>query len=370
MTIVAGCLGLAAGFGICWLVIRKLPQDKIKEINYKHLEKEQELFNQQQQEFEARRRLNEEELKEIEQKRIESFKNYENTVLTNNSKIDEIMREVNALSIKKDGLVIDVNHLTNQRADIAKMLAESKNEAEETAKVFLTQQLELASEQLDRSLEQAAAEYQLSEEKYMTSYLQMMKDCANQYLENIKSYQQMSETARAMFEDLQSKVDTAIAAAKREEEKRQARNFYRLTIPDSDLHEIAQLRAVEPYLRDKEALNKVIWKVYYEKPYTDLIGRVIGTDIKTGIYKITNIENNMCYIGQAANVADRWRQHIKRGLGAETPTRNKLYPAMAEYGVENFTFELVEECDRNHLDEREDFWQNYFHSKDYGYSIK
>jgi len=43
-------------------------------------------------------------------------------------------------------------------------------------------------------------------------------------------------------------------------------------------------------------------------------------------------------------VADRWRQHIKRGIGAEPPTRNKLYPAMLAFGVENFTFELLEEC--------------------------
>ena len=78
----------------------------------------------------------------------------------------------------------------------------------------------------------------------------------------------------------------------------------------------------------------------------------------------------MCYIGQAANIADRWKQHIKRGLGAETPTRNKLYPAMASFGVENFTFEIVEECDRALLNDREDYWQDYFHAKDFGYSIK
>jgi hypothetical protein len=82
-----------------------------------------------------------------------------------------------------------------------------------------------------------------------------------------------------------------VEAAKREEEMREAINFYRLVIPESDLHEIAQLRAVEPYLRDREALNKVIWKVYYEKPCTDMIGRVIGNGIKTGIYKITCLEN-------------------------------------------------------------------------------
>ena len=78
----------------------------------------------------------------------------------------------------------------------------------------------------------------------------------------------------------------------------------------------------------------------------------------------------MCYVGQAANIADRWRQHIKRGIGAETPTRNKLYPAMAAIGVENFTFEVIEECERSLLNDREDYWQEYFHAKDFGYSIK
>lgn len=123
-------------------------------------------------------------------------------------------------------------------------------------------------------------------------------------------------------------------------------------------------------MRNAEPINKVIWKVYYEKPYTDLIGRVIGSGTHTGIYKITNIENNMCYVGQAANLSERWRQHIKRGVGAEAPTRNKLYPAMEEFGVENFTFEVIEECDRAKLDAQEDYWQEYFKAKEFGYSIK
>lgn len=78
----------------------------------------------------------------------------------------------------------------------------------------------------------------------------------------------------------------------------------------------------------------------------------------------------MCYVGQAVDMGSRWKQHIKRGLGAETPTRNKLYPAMAEFGLTSFTFELIEECDRDNLDEKEDFWQDYYHAKDFGYSIK
>ena len=78
-----------------------------------------------------------------------------------------------------------------------------------------------------------------------------------------------------------------------------------------------QIRAIRG---DKEPLNKVIYKCYYEKPYTDLIGRVFGARKPMGIYKITNLENGKCYIGQAVNVPERWRQHIKRGVGAEPAT--------------------------------------------------
>jgi hypothetical protein len=60
-------------------------------------------------------------------------------------------------------------------------------------------------------------------------------------------------------------------------------------------------------LRDKEPLNKVIYKCYYEKPLTSMIGRVLGNRKIMGIYKITNLNNGMCYIGQSVDVADRWR---------------------------------------------------------------
>lgn len=89
----------------------------------------------------------------------------------------------------------------------------------------------------------------------------------------------------------------AISAAKRAEEMKESRDFYRIKLSDIDIEEIKMLRSIVPYLRDKEPLNKVIWKMYYEKPVNDLIGRVIGAGTHTGIYKITDIENNKCYVG-------------------------------------------------------------------------
>jgi hypothetical protein len=43
---------------------------------------------------------------------------------------------------------------------------------------------------------------------------------------------------------------------------------------------------------------------------------------------------------------------------------------MRASGPENFSFEVIEECDRSVLDEREDYWQLYFKAKEFGYSIK
>ena len=43
---------------------------------------------------------------------------------------------------------------------------------------------------------------------------------------------------------------------------------------------------------------------------------------------------------------------------------------MLEFGIENFSFEIIEECSREVLNEREQFWQEYFKAKEFGYSIK
>ena len=90
---------------------------------------------------------------------------------------------------------------------------------------------------------------------------------------------------------LRATNDAAVAAAKRAAEMKDQQAFYRIQLSEADIHEIELLRQVEPYLRNKEPLNKVIWKCYYEKPTIDMIGRVVGSGVKTGIYKFTEIEN-------------------------------------------------------------------------------
>lgn len=245
-----------------------------------------------------------------------------------------------------------------------------QQQAEDSANTIYEKSFELANERMSAAAEKMSAEYEEARQKAEQEYIELMACQSATLVKELSATNTAIKNAELQLAGLAAKVSAAVAAAKRQEEMETAQDFYRLNLPDIDIEEIIKLREVTVLLRDSEPLNKVIWKVYYEKPYTDLIGRVVGTGVHTGIYKITNIKSQKCYVGQAADIASRWKQHIKRGIGAEAPTRNKLYPAMLEHGVENFTFEIVEECSRAQLNEREDYWQDYFGAKEFGYSIK
>lgn len=84
----------------------------------------------------------------------------------------------------------------------------------------------------------------------------------------------------------------------------------------------------------------------------------------TGIYKITNLINNKVYIGQAYDIVRRLGVH-KRGAGSDTQIIDK---AILKYGQDNFSYEVIEECPVEKLNEREIYWINYYNSYEKGYN--
>lgn len=260
--------------------------------------------------------------------------------------------------------------MTARRDEVSASLQQVMENSRQSASAVYESAMNEMQEKLSSSALAIGEKFRQSEAEAEAEYLNTLKELADTFASDISTKRLELSEVESELDTMRALTNAAVEANKRAQEMVEKANFYRLVLSETDLREIERLREVTPYLRDSEPLNKVIWKVYYENPYTDLIGRVVGKGVHTGIYKITNLENGMCYVGQAANIADRWKQHIKRGIGAETPTRNKLYPAMLAIGVENFTFEIVEECDRTMLNEREDYWQDYFKAKEFGYSIK
>ena len=84
-----------------------------------------------------------------------------------------------------------------------------------------------------------------------------------------------------------------------------------------------------------------------------------------GIYKITNKINGHAYIGQSTNIYRRWKRHQNYEIeDAHYP----LYKAFQKYGLENFNFEVIEECSVEQLNEKEIYWISFYDTFKNGYN--
>ena len=75
-----------------------------------------------------------------------------------------------------------------------------------------------------------------------------------------------------------------------------------------------------------------------------------------GVYKITNNITGDFYIGSSENIKHRWANHKSCSSWKNQPNF-KLYKDMAQYGLGNFIFEVLEET--SSLREREQYWIEY-----------
>ena len=84
-----------------------------------------------------------------------------------------------------------------------------------------------------------------------------------------------------------------------------------------------------------------------------------------GIYSWTNRINGEQYVGQSVDIERRKKQHIyEANNGDERP----IHIAMRKYGIENFIFSILEECDVSDLDSKEVFWIEKLNTYKKGYN--
>lgn len=272
--------------------------------------------------------------------------------------VANLSNENSTLREEKTGLTESISALQIS----SKMLRE---QAEESAAAAFDAAYTQMYSRIDAASEKLGADYRKYQEEYEDEYLSLLEDNVEIFKKQINVLKNEYDITSNKLQELKQKTDMAIEAAKREEEKKTKQYFYCLQLSEVDTVEIERLINIKPYFRNPEPIAKIIWKMYYEKSFNDLIGRILPTTSSIGIYRITNKENQMCYIGQSVDLKERLKTHIKAGLGIGA-TNNKLYTSMQQYGVENFTYEILEICERSQLNDREKFWIDYYQSNSYG----
>ena len=234
-------------------------------------------------------------------------------------------------------------------------------------------------------INQDLLEWQEYRKKEIEAYIESQKQLADQTINTVyeSAQKQISDinndiqntrnTALQEKEQIQTEIDklkaslsAGVEARLREQEKKDKINFYKLSISEADLADVKMLQNLKSSFHKPVVLSKLIWTQYFQKQMTQLCDRVFGKKPISGIYKITDLITEECYIGQSVNIQQRMKQHCKCGLGIEASATNKLYNSMQRDGVWNFSFELLEECSRDLLNEKEAFWIDTYSSNIYG----
>lgn len=197
----------------------------------------------------------------------------------------------------------------------------------------------------------------------------------NRYNQVEKEFDYKIDSLREQLSDVTMELDkmkktraAAHEALLKEQEVKDNKDNYRLLPSSSDLADVRRLELVKRELNKPRILSMLVWQTYWQPIAKKQFPLILQDKTKCGIYKITNLITDECYIGQSNDIYRRWSDHCKCGLGIDTPVGNKLYKAIQEYGLENFTFELLVECSQDELNEKEKYFIELYQADTFGYN--
>ena len=265
---------------------------------------------------------------------------------------------------EKNNLLKEIYNSYTQDIKNIQQQIENKSQELNRLKTIEDNQEEIARQSFNNYCNILDNEYKEKEEEYNKLLVEL------EYAYDAK-YDELAATIAQINTDLDKIKQTraaAMEAQRKEKEIEENFQFYSISIDAKDRNDIQTLERVKKDLNSPRILSMLIWTTFFRDKITELCNNVLGTKTIVGIYKITNQETKECYIGQSVDIAKRWKDHAKCGLDIDRPQGNKLYQNMIEYGLWNFTFELLEECPREQLNEKEKFYISLYDSCNYGFN--
>lgn len=263
-------------------------------------------------------RIKAEKLLELESRMKEFEQNYNKVMMEHREKMSDLALKEACERHRVSGIFIELDTKIKQKRDQITSLERERNsliktleEYEKTAILTKKRILQKAKFERDSELAELNATYQeLMEET--TSAINLIK----------ARLEEWSNAERIAYEERMGREEAA--------------KLNRLGISDLSISEIVELHVAcsKMKLANPIPLYKAIYEIYFRGPVKELGVKLNATNV-CGIYKITNVNNGKVYVGQSVDIAERWKQHIKRGTKCETGTLAGagLYEAMFTEGV-------------------------------------
>ena len=255
-----------------------------------------------------------------------------------------------------------------------KNIYEAIEEERNTRLKDLNRQMTELHQQIEKERRLLRKEYDLKraqEQADFADFQTRLKEEKQKMIESFelesKQIEQDKKLIQEALDELKARKENTIKVMKEQEKKENELNFHRIIFSEDELADIELLKQVEKRLHNKDVLRKLIYKTYIEKPMNEMFAR-LNITASPGIYKIEHIKSKKVYIGQSVNVKNRLRDHLKSAVGISTIANQAVHEAMAAEGIENFAFYLIDECDREKLNEREKYWIDFYKSNEWGYN--
>ena len=305
---------LCAAGAYMWYRGRKWEKENIQIIETKYKKQIDEDLKYKQKEFEDFREFSTREIDSI----IQSKEDWENRALEAEANTQRLLK-----------------------SESQRLTAEIQRQ-KEVEEIKLEQQLEKRQQALDllytRQYNDLEKNYQLQKEKLDSEILLL----------------------KSVLDEFKAKQDAVNEAILRQKELEEKEDFYSIQISESDREDIRVLQSMDLQLHNRDAIPKLIWELYIRRPTQEMIKRVTNGRKISGIYKITNKKTGEAYVGKTTDIATRWQNHNKTAIGLDGCARTTLHSRLAQDGVWSYTWEILEQVDKDHLAARETFYINLY----------
>ena len=276
------------------------------------------------------------------------------------NEIEIAQRAFEELSTKITALTIKLAQLDKERATAI----ERGREAKDATDRLLKAEHERAAAELQgvKQLEEEKMrhEFEKKTEAMTALYLEKENNAFQHYTELSNTYNEALNAIKSELDEYSKKRKSIHEAILRERELEEKEDFYRIIIKENDTKDIEVLRSIEPRLTNREVLNKLIYEVFIKRPLMEMEKRVLQGRKIGGIYKITYIKTGESYIGRSVDIGNRWKEHCLSSLNIGTIAHSTFHNVLADKGLQNFTWEVLEEVDKDKQSSREKYWIDFY----------